>query len=109
VESEETGMDLRALHRHGWSISALARRFRDDPSRPRLPSTGLRAIRTSRRVLQPPLPAAGAHRDHGTPQAGARCRWSNCIRRLTHGAQRVPAARPSLLARASERSAQSRS
>ena len=25
--SEETGMDLRALHRHGWSISALARRF----------------------------------------------------------------------------------
>jgi transposase len=28
VESEETGMDLRALHRHGWSISALARRFK---------------------------------------------------------------------------------
>jgi hypothetical protein len=27
VESEETGMDLRARHRHGWSISALARRF----------------------------------------------------------------------------------
>ena len=27
MESEETGMDLRALHRHGWSISALARRF----------------------------------------------------------------------------------
>jgi transposase len=27
VQSEETGMDLRALHRHGWSNSALARRF----------------------------------------------------------------------------------
>jgi len=27
VQSEETGMDLRALHRHGWSTSALARRF----------------------------------------------------------------------------------
>ncbi len=27
MQSEETGMDLRALHRHGWSISALARRF----------------------------------------------------------------------------------
>lgn len=27
MQSEETGMDLRALHRHGWTISALARRF----------------------------------------------------------------------------------
>ena len=27
MQSEETGMDLRALHRHGLSVSALARRF----------------------------------------------------------------------------------
>jgi transposase len=27
VESEEIWMDLHALHRHGWSISALARKF----------------------------------------------------------------------------------
>jgi IS30 family transposase len=27
VASEEIWMDLRALHRHGWSISALAREF----------------------------------------------------------------------------------
>jgi DNA-binding IclR family transcriptional regulator len=27
VESEEIWMDLHALHRHGWSISALAREF----------------------------------------------------------------------------------
>jgi hypothetical protein len=27
VESEETGIDLRSLHRHGWSISAITRRF----------------------------------------------------------------------------------
>lgn len=27
MESEGIGIDLRALHRHGWSISALARRF----------------------------------------------------------------------------------
>ena len=27
MESEEIWMDLHALHRHGWSISALARKF----------------------------------------------------------------------------------
>jgi hypothetical protein len=27
VQSEETSVDLRAVHRHGWSNSALARRF----------------------------------------------------------------------------------
>ena len=27
MESEEVWMDLHALHRHGWSISALARKF----------------------------------------------------------------------------------
>jgi transposase len=28
MQSEETWMDLRALHRQGWTVSALARRFR---------------------------------------------------------------------------------
>jgi hypothetical protein len=27
VEPEEIGKDLRAVHRHGWSVSALAREF----------------------------------------------------------------------------------
>ena len=27
MQSEETWMDLRALHRHGWTVSAFARRF----------------------------------------------------------------------------------
>jgi hypothetical protein len=41
VESEETRMDLRALHRHGWSISALARRFRIIGKRPSHTHSGL--------------------------------------------------------------------
>jgi hypothetical protein len=35
VESEEIWMDLRALRRHGWSVSALAREFPIGPSRRR--------------------------------------------------------------------------
>lgn len=81
MESEETGMDLCALHRHGWSISALARRFqinrrtvarevapdgpRAYPSRaPKHPLTPAQLGHIERRLLVcPMLRATDLHRE----------------------------------------------
>ena len=62
MQSEETGMDLRALHRHGWTVSALARRFHLNRRTvaSELASDGPRSY-PSRAPLHPLTPAQLAH------------------------------------------------
>ena len=62
MESEEIWMDLRALRRHGWSISALAREFHLNRRTVTRELEAVEPRRYSRRRPQHPLtPAQLAH------------------------------------------------
>jgi AraC-like DNA-binding protein len=64
VESEEIWMDLHALHRHGWSISAMARKFHLNRRTVTRQLKAAEPRRYPRRALQHPLaPAPLAHID----------------------------------------------
>ncbi len=58
MQSEELWMDLRTLHRHGWSISALARKFNLNRRTVRREVAGERPRRYPQRAAQYPLSAA---------------------------------------------------
>lgn len=62
MEFEEIWMDLRALRRHGWSISALAREFHLNRRTVTRELEAVEPRRYSRRLPQHPLtPAQLAH------------------------------------------------
>jgi len=58
VQSEELWMDLRTLHRHGWSIAALARKFRLNRRTVRREVAGERPRGYPRRPTRYPLTEA---------------------------------------------------
>jgi transposase len=65
VESEEIWMDLRALHRHGWSVSALAREFHINRRTVNRELEAIEPRRYPRRSPQNPLtPSQLAHIEH---------------------------------------------
>jgi hypothetical protein len=58
VQSEELWMDLRTLHRHGWSIAALARKFQLNRRTVRREVAGERPRGYPRRPTRYPLTEA---------------------------------------------------
>ncbi len=99
MESEEVWMDLHALHRHGWSISALARKFHLNrrtvrrklaagsppgypPRTPRHPFTAAQLAHIDRRLaVCPSLRATDLHYELRT-EYGYAGSYSTCRRQL---------------------------
>jgi hypothetical protein len=70
VESEEIWMDLHALHRHGWSISALARKFQLNRRTVRRELAADAARGYPPRALRYPFTPGGWSRPTARPRSG---------------------------------------